>query len=171
RVGSSSFARILSASSLTFTASFWRYNFCSLSMETISFSSASSRTTWVFGTFTSIPDWITGAVTIKIMSNTRTISMKGTMLISANVVCVLPSRVVIAIRLWSSLQCWREFPFGVHPIVRRDFGSDRQNGCRKSPRESLQTNQRQLQSGHRQFRAQQLEVWPCSHWQGQQTMS
>src|SRR5262245_55707963 len=96
-------------------------------METISFSSASSRTTWVFGTFTSIPDWITGAVTIKMMSNTRTISMKGIMLISASDVCVLPSRVVIAIRLRPSLPWRREFPFGVHPIVRQDFGSDRQN--------------------------------------------
>src|SRR6185436_1531274 len=40
---------------------------------------------------------MTGAVTMKMISRTRTMSMNGIMLISASVVCVLPSRVVNAI--------------------------------------------------------------------------
>src|SRR5262245_9600124 len=118
-----------------------------------------------------MPDWITGAVTMNMMSNTRTISMNGIMLISASVVCVLPSRVVMAIRLWPSLRRRREFPSGVHPIVRQDFGSDKRNGCKKLLLELRRTNQKQLQSEHRQFQAQQLEAWPCSRWQGRQTTS
>src|SRR2546430_5949081 len=95
---------MLSHNSFIFTGLFCRNTVCFLSTETASFSSAISRKAWVFGTFTWIPDWMTGAVTIKMMSRTRTMSMNGIMLISASVVWVLPSRVVRSEEHTSELQ-------------------------------------------------------------------
>src|SRR5262252_4061375 len=49
-----------------------------------------SFTVFVFGTSTSIPDCRIGAVIMKIISNTSTTSMNGTMLISDSDDCVFP---------------------------------------------------------------------------------
>src|SRR6202453_2166700 len=55
-----------------------------------------SFTLRVFGTETSMPDCSTGAVTMKIMSSTRTTSTSGVMLISASEVRVWPELAVKA---------------------------------------------------------------------------
>src|SRR6185312_143597 len=49
-----------------------------------------SRTVLVFGTLTSMPDWSTGAVIMKITSSTSTTSTSGVMLISESEVRVAP---------------------------------------------------------------------------------
>src|ERR1700674_607539 len=61
---------------------------CALSTVTTRRSWFISFTVRVFGTSTSMPDCRIGAVIIKMMSNTRTTSMKGTMLMSESEVCV-----------------------------------------------------------------------------------
>src|SRR6202050_2234490 len=55
-----------------------------------------SFTLRVFGTDTSMPDCSTGAVTMKMISNTRTTSTSGVMLISASEVRVWPELAVKA---------------------------------------------------------------------------
>src|ERR1700733_6596813 len=57
-----------------------------------------SFTLRVFGTETSMPDWSTGAVTMKMISKTRTTSTSGVMLISASEVRVWPVLAVKATR-------------------------------------------------------------------------
>src|ERR1700733_15653179 len=61
-------------------------------------SSVISFTVRVFGTLTSIPDCSTGAVTMKMISSTRTTSTRGVMLISASEVRVWPELAVKATR-------------------------------------------------------------------------
>ena len=60
-------------------------------------SSVISLTVRVWGTLTSIPDCSIGAVTMKMMSSTRTTSTRGVMLMSASAVCVRPLAEVKAI--------------------------------------------------------------------------
>src|ERR1700723_579209 len=57
-----------------------------------------SFTLRVFGTETSMPDCSTGAVTMKMISSTRTTSTSGVMLISASEVRVWPELAVKATR-------------------------------------------------------------------------
>src|ERR1700685_2468932 len=73
-----------------------RKTFCDLSMLITRRSSVISLTVRVCGTFTSIPDCSTGAVTMKMMSRTRTTSTSGVMLISASEVRVCPELAVKA---------------------------------------------------------------------------
>src|SRR3970040_1545626 len=61
-------------------------------MVTTNFSSVISSTWRVLGKLTSMPDWSTGAVIIKLISKTRTTSTSGVMLMSARELCVLASR-------------------------------------------------------------------------------
>src|ERR1700679_3883241 len=67
-----------------------RKTFCSRSMVSTSRCCVISFTLRVLGTETSIPDCSTGAVTMKIISSTRTTSTRGVMLISASAVRVGP---------------------------------------------------------------------------------
>src|SRR5580698_11302854 len=78
--------------------SFPRKTFCDLSMLITSRSSVISLTVRVCGTLTSIPDCSTGAVTMKMISSTRTTSTSGVMLISASEVRVCPVLAVKATR-------------------------------------------------------------------------
>src|SRR5438874_11387176 len=55
---------------------------CFLSILTTTFCSFTSLTVLVFGTSSSMPDCRMGAVIMKMISRTRTMSMNGTMLIS-----------------------------------------------------------------------------------------
>src|SRR5215469_2893348 len=57
-----------------------------------------SFTVCVCGTFTSMPDWMMGAVNIKMMSSTSTTSTNGVMLISESELCVRPWEFVNAIK-------------------------------------------------------------------------
>src|SRR5262245_33815703 len=69
---------------------------CDLSMLTTRRSWLMSLMVLVLGTSTSMPDCRMGAVIMKMMSNTRTTSTNGTMLISESDVCVaLPVCIVI----------------------------------------------------------------------------
>src|SRR6266404_7500200 len=70
------------------TGSLPRYTFCALSIETTRRCSVISLTECVLGTSSSIPDWRMGAVIMKMISSTSTMSMNGTMLISESDVCV-----------------------------------------------------------------------------------
>src|SRR3984885_15960632 len=71
-----------------------------------------SFTLRVFGTETSMPDCSTGAVTMKMISNTRTTSTSGVILISASEVRVWPELAVKATCglplhwVWLSLQAY-----------------------------------------------------------------
>src|ERR1035438_295193 len=65
-------------------------------MVTTSLCSVISRTVFVLGTATSIPDCNTGAVIMKMISNTSTTSTSGVMLISASEVRVWPLLLVKA---------------------------------------------------------------------------
>src|SRR5205807_4280711 len=67
-----------------------RKTFCDLSMLITRRSSVISFTVRVWGTLTSIPDCNIGAVTMKIISSTRTTSTKGVTLMSASAVWVRP---------------------------------------------------------------------------------
>src|ERR1700722_6233953 len=67
-----------------------RKTFCSRSMVSTIRCWVISFTLRVFGTETSMPDCSTGAVTMKMMSSTRTTSTSGVMLISASEVRVWP---------------------------------------------------------------------------------
>src|ERR1700743_898975 len=58
--------------------------------------SVSALTVLVLGTATSMPDWSTGAVSMKMTSSTSTTSTSGVMLISASDVCVCPVLLVKA---------------------------------------------------------------------------
>src|SRR5260221_8724856 len=71
-----------------FTGSFPIYTRWPLSTVTTIRVSTISRTVFVFGTSTSMPDCKIGAVIMKIISSTSTTSMNGIMLISDSEVCV-----------------------------------------------------------------------------------
>src|SRR5271163_137128 len=71
-------------------------------------SSVISFTVRVLGTLTSMPDCSTGAVTMKMISSTRTTSTSGVMLISASEVRVWP---VLAVKATRGLPLHR-FLFG-----------------------------------------------------------
>src|ERR1700722_2014477 len=73
-----------------------RKTFWSRSMVSTSRCWVISLTLRVFGTETSMPDWSTGAVTMKMISSTRTTSTSGVMLISASEVRVWPELAVKA---------------------------------------------------------------------------
>src|SRR5277367_1276306 len=75
-----------------------RKTFCSRSMVSTIRCWVISFTLRVLGTETSMPDCSTGAVTMKIMSRTRTTSTSGVMLISASEVRVWPELAVKATR-------------------------------------------------------------------------
>src|SRR4029077_9323526 len=62
-----------------------RYTLWALSMVMTKRCSVISWTVFVFGTSTSMPDCSIGAVIIKMISNTRTTSMNGIILISESV--------------------------------------------------------------------------------------
>src|ERR1700685_78978 len=89
-----------------------RKTLCDLSMLMTRRSSVISLTVRVWGTLTSIPDCSTGAVTMKMMSSTRTTSTSGVILISASEVRVWPELAVKATRglplhwVWLSLQAY-----------------------------------------------------------------
>src|SRR6202051_4316662 len=80
-----------------------------------------SFTLRVFGTETSMPDCSTGAVTIKMISRTKTTSTSGVMLISASEVRVWP---VLAVKATRGL-----------PLHRFLFGTDLFQAIEKFPRE------------------------------------
>src|SRR5246127_5210538 len=96
--GSRIFCRSLDLISLILTGSFPRNTRCCLLMLITMRSSVISFTVRVLGTFTSIPDCRTGAVTMKMISSTRTTSTSGVMLISASEVRVWPLLAVKATR-------------------------------------------------------------------------
>src|SRR5260221_13240903 len=74
---------------------------CALSTVTTRRSWLISFTVRVFGTSTSIPDCRIGAVIMKMISNTSTTSMKGTILMSASEVCVcLESSGIVFLSEW-----------------------------------------------------------------------
>src|SRR5580704_16085339 len=77
--------------------SFPRKTRCCLSTLMTSRSSVISLTVRVLGTLTSIPDCSTGAVTMKIISSTRTTSTSGVTLMSEIEDCVRPLEAVKAI--------------------------------------------------------------------------
>src|SRR6266436_1472956 len=70
------------------TGSLPRYTFCALSIETTRRCSVISFTECVLGTSSSMPDCRMGAVIMKMIRRTSTMSMNGTMLISEREVCV-----------------------------------------------------------------------------------
>src|SRR5215469_16011210 len=74
-----------------FTGLLPRYTVCFLSTVITSRCSVISFTVLDLGTSTSIPDCKIGAVIMKMISSTRTTSMKGTMLISDSDDCVFPT--------------------------------------------------------------------------------
>src|SRR5437867_1209997 len=84
-------------------------------------------------------------------------SLKRNMLISAKVLCVLPSRVVIAIRPPSFLRLPQESPSEGHPFGRRDSVSDKQNGCTQSPLGSRQITRTRSRSMHRRYPVRRRE--------------
>src|SRR5258707_12653470 len=74
---------------------------CALSTVTTRRSWLSSFTVRVFGTSTSIRECRIGAVIMKMISNTNTTSMKGTILMSASEVCVcLESSGIVFLSEW-----------------------------------------------------------------------
>src|ERR1700677_209855 len=75
-----------------------RKTFCSRSMVNTIRCWVISFTLRVFGTETSMPDCSTGAVTMKMISSTRTTSTSGVILISASEVLVWPELAVKATR-------------------------------------------------------------------------
>src|SRR4051812_213125 len=81
-----------------------------------------SFTVRVFGTATSTPDWITGAVSMKMISSTSTTSTNGVTLMSDMDVCVLPFAPVNAISVAHSLRLTRRSRRraldGVHELQR-----------------------------------------------------
>src|SRR6202034_4730647 len=81
-----------------------RKTFCSRSMVSTVRCWVISFTLRVFGTETSMPDCSTGAVTMKMMSNTRTTSTSGVILISASEVRVWP---VLAVKATCGLPLHR----------------------------------------------------------------
>src|ERR1700761_6546375 len=85
-----------------------RKTFCLLSIVSTSRCCVISFTLRVFGTDTSMPDCSTGAVTMKMISSTRTTSTSGVMLISASEVRVWP---VLAVKATRGLPLHR-FLFG-----------------------------------------------------------
>src|SRR6266436_7230982 len=70
------------------TGSLPRYTLCVLSIETTRRCSVISLTECVLGTSSSMPDCRMGAVIMKMIRSTSTMSMNGTMLISEREVCV-----------------------------------------------------------------------------------
>src|SRR4051795_9114882 len=80
--GSRTRLRRRSGISFTFTGSLPRNTRCCLSMEMTRRSCVISFTVFVFGTLTSMPDCNMGAVTMKMMSSTKTTSTKGVTLMS-----------------------------------------------------------------------------------------
>ena len=80
--GSRIFCLSLAPISLMLMGSLPRNTRCCLLMLTTSRSSVISFTVRVLGTLTSMPDCSTGAVTMKMISSTRTTSTSGVMLIS-----------------------------------------------------------------------------------------
>src|SRR5580698_6814196 len=85
-----------------------RKTFCSRSIVSTIRCWVISFTLRVFGTETSMPDCSTGAVTMKMISRTRTTSTSGVMLISASEVLVWP---VLAVKATRGLPLHR-FLFG-----------------------------------------------------------
>ena len=83
-------------------------------MVSTSRGSVISFTVCVCGTFTSIPDWMIGAVSIKIISNTSTTSTKGVMLISESELCVRPWELVNAIKTYFTTESGKKTKPGLN---------------------------------------------------------
>src|SRR5579871_827305 len=92
-----------------FTGLSFRYTRWPRSSVTTMRASVSSFTVFVFGTSTSMPDCKIGAVIMKMMSNTSTTSMNGTMLISESDVPV--SRCTVGIAFSPRLRAVKCFDF------------------------------------------------------------
>src|SRR4051794_39919505 len=105
---------------------------CFLSMLTTTFCSLTSRTVLVLGTSSSMPDCKIGAVIIKMIRRTRTMSMNGTMLISDSDDCVWLE--ICGIGFYSAAARWRAARRSVERFfdLRGDFQRESVQALRKN---------------------------------------
>src|SRR5437773_2289105 len=118
---------------------------CFLSMLTTTFCSFTSLTVLVLGTSSSMPDCRIGAVIMKMISRTRTMSMNGTMLISDSddwVECE-----VCGISFYPAAACWRAAGRSVERFF--DLRGDFQRKCVQALRKNANILQKLIVEDNR----------------------